>query len=60
MPKSAASGRSYYSIRAVMLDEHVDLVTGDFKGAACHRQCGNGNLSIIEEAFADSDLPMTR
>ena len=41
-----------------MLEEHVDLVAGDFNGAAWRRQTGNGNLSIIEEAFADSDLPM--
>ena len=46
------------TIRAVMLEEHVDLVAGDFNGAAWRRQTGNGNLSIIEEAFADSDLPM--
>ena len=47
-----------FTIRAVMLDEHKDLVVGDFNGAAWRRQTNNGNLSIIEEAFADSDLPM--
>ena len=41
-----------------MLEEHMDLVAGDFNGAAWRRQSNNGNLSIIEEAFADSDLPM--
>ena len=46
------------TIRAVMLDEHVDLVAGDFNGATSRRQTGDCNLSIIEEAFADSDLPM--
>ena len=46
------------TIRAVMPEEHVDLVAGDFNGAAWRRQCGNGRLSIIEEAFADTDLPM--
>ena len=46
------------TILAVMLDEHVDLIAGDFNGAAGRRQTCNGNLSIIEEAFADSDLPM--
>ena len=46
------------TFRAVMLEEHVDLVAGDFKGAAWRRHCSNGNLSILEEAFADSDLPM--
>ena len=38
------------AIRAVMLDENVDLVAGDFNGAAW--RCGNSNnISIIEEAF---------
>ena len=32
-------------------------IAGNFNGAAW-RQTGSGNLSIIEEAFADSDLPM--
>ena len=41
------------TIRAVILEERVDLVAGDFNGAAWRRQCGNGCLSIIEEAFAD-------
>ena len=31
---------------------------GAFNGAAWRRQIGNGNLSIIEEAFAGSDKPM--
>ena len=46
------------AIRAVMLDEHIDLVAGDFDGAAWRRQTSSGNLSFIEEAFADSDSPM--
>ena len=46
------------TIRALMLEEHVDLVAGDFSGAAWRRLCGNGRLSIIEEAFADTNLPM--
>ena len=46
------------TIRAVMLDEHIDLVAGDFDGAAWRRQTNGGNLSVVEEAFADSDLPM--
>ena len=46
------------TIRGVMIEEHADLVVGDFDGAAWRRQIGNGNLSIIEEAFAGSDLPM--
>ena len=45
------------TIRAVMLDEKVDLVAGDFSGAAWRRDNSNNN-SIIEEAFEDCDLPM--
>ena len=45
------------TIRAVMLDEKVDLVAGDFNGAAW--RCDNRNtISAIEEAFADCALPM--
>ena len=40
-----------------MLDENVDLVAGDFNGAAW--RCDNrNNISTIEEAFADCALPM--
>ena len=48
------------TIRAVILEEHVDLVAGDFNGAAWRRPCGNDRkpISVIEEAFADTDLPM--
>ena len=45
------------TIRAVMLGEQVDLVAGDFNGAAW--RCDNrNNISTIEEAFADCALPM--
>ena len=27
------------TVRAVMLEEHVDVVAGDFNGAAWHRPC---------------------
>ena len=40
-----------------MLDEKVDLVAGDFNGAAWRRNNSN-NISIIEEAFADCALPL--
>ena len=46
------------AIRAVMLDEKVDLVVGDFNGAPWRRDNSN-NISIIEEAFADCALPMS-
>ena len=40
-----------------MLDEKVDLVAGDFNGAAW--RCDNrNNSSTVEEAFADCALPM--
>ena len=41
-----------------MLDEKVDLVAGDFNGAAWRRTTSASTLSIIEEAFADCDLPL--
>ena len=52
------------TIRAVMLDENVDLVAGDFNGSAW--RCSNrNNISTIEEAFcrlrhADASRPHTR
>ena len=45
------------TIRAVMLDEEVDLVAGDFIGVAWRRD-NSYDISIIEEAFADCALPM--
>ena len=45
------------TIRAVMLEEKVDLVAGDFNGAAWRRDNSN-IISIIEEALADCALPM--
>ena len=44
------------TIRAMMLDEKVDLVAGDFNGAAWRRDNSN-SISIIEEAFAGCALP---
>ena len=44
--------------RAATLDEQVDLVAGDFNGAAWRRATNANNIRIIEEAFADCDLPM--
>ena len=41
------------TIRAVMLEEHVDLVAGDFNGAAWRRATSANSTSVIEEAFAD-------
>ena len=55
--KRAIGKKLILTIGAVMLDEKVDLVAGDFKGAAWRRDNSN-NISIIEEAFADCALPM--
>ena len=43
-----------------MLEQHVDLVAGDFNGAAWRRPCGNDRklTSIVEDAFADTSLPV--
>ena len=42
----------------VMLQEQVDMVAGDFIGAAWRRQSGSDPrpISIIEEAFANTCL----
>ena len=42
----------------IMQEEHVDLVAGDFNGAAWRQSNGNKSTSILEEAFADTDFPM--
>ena len=48
------------TVRTVMLQEHVDIVAGDFNGAAWRRPCGSDRqlTSIIEEAFANTNLPV--
>ena len=46
------------TLRAVMLEEHVDVVAGDFNGAAWRRD-NSKTISIMEEAFADRALPMS-
>ena len=55
--KRGIGNKLILAIRAAMLKENVDLVAGDFNGAAWRRDNSN-NLSIIEEAFADCALPM--
>ena len=47
------------TIRAIMKDEHVDLVAGDFNGTACRQSTDSPQpTSTLEEAFADTDFPM--
>ena len=45
------------TVRAVMLDEHKDLVAGDFNGAAWRGGNRNNILVPLKEAFADCALP---
>ena len=46
------------TVRTVMLQEHVDMVAGDFNSAAWRRPCGSDRqpTSIIEESSADTNL----
>ena len=48
------------TVRTVMLQEHVDMVAGDFNGAAWRRQSGSDPrpISTIEEEFANKSLPV--
>ena len=48
------------TVRAVKLQEQVDMVAGDINGAAWRRQSGSDPrpISIIEEAFANTCLPI--
>ena len=44
------------TIRAVMIGQQIDVVAGDFNGAAW--RCSNrDNISTIDEAFSDCALP---
>ena len=55
-PKKRGIGKKLLlTKRAVML---VDLVAGDFNGAAWRRTTSASPLSITGEAFADCDLPL--
>ena len=48
------------TIRAIMQDEHVNLIAGDFFGTAWRQKSGNNPhpTSTLDEAFADTDFPM--
>ena len=47
------------TVRAIMQDEHVNLIAGDFNGAACRQTSGNNphHTNTLEEAIADADFP---
>ena len=49
------------TIRDFVQNEHVNLVAGDFNGAAWRQTSGNNPhpTSTLEEAFADTDFPMS-
>ena len=60
-PKKRGIGKKLLlTIRATVQEEHMDLVAGDFNGAAWRQSNGNNSqpTSISEEAFADTDFPM--
>ena len=60
-PKKRGIGKKLLlTIRATVQEEHMDLVAGDFNGAAWRQSNGNNSqpTSILEEAFADTDFPM--
>ena len=48
------------TVRTVMHQQQVDLVAGDFTGAAWRRQSGSDSrfISSIEEAFVNTNLPL--
>ena len=48
------------AVRTVMHPEQVDMVAGDFNGAAWRRRSGNEQRhdSTIEEAFANTNMPI--
>ena len=48
------------AVRIVMHQQQVDLVAGDFNGAAWSRQSGSDPrpISIIEETFVNTNLPV--
>ena len=48
------------TVCTVMLQEHVDMVAGDFNGAAWRRPSSSDRrlISVIEETLANTSLPM--
>ena len=54
--KKGIAKKLILTLRAIMISQEVDLVAGDFNGTAW-RCRSRENLSTIDEAFADCDLP---
>ena len=48
--------RKRYTVRALMISQNIDLVAGDFSGAAWRCRTRD-NISTIDEVFSDSALP---
>ena len=58
--KRGIAKKMLLTVRTVMHQEQVDMVAGDFNGAAWRRRSGNEQRhdSTIEEAFANTNLPI--
>ena len=54
--KRCIAKKIIHTVRALMISQNIDLVAGDFNGAAW-RCRSRDNLSSIDEAFADCALP---
>ena len=60
MSKNGIAKNLLLAVRTVMQQQQVDLVAGDFNGAAWRRQPGSDSRFIcsIEEAFVNTNLPL--
>ena len=61
MPKQSGIAKNLLlTVRTAMHQQKVDLVAGDFSGAAWRRQSGSDSqlISSIEEAFVNTNLPL--
>ena len=58
--KRSIGKKLLFTVRTVMLQEHVDMVVGDFNCDAWRLQSGSDPrpISIIEEVFANTSLPV--
>ena len=54
--KKGIAKKLILTLRAILISQEVDLVSGDFKGTAWRCRSRN-NISTIDEAFTDSTLP---
>ena len=54
--KEGIAKKIIHTVRALLISQNIDLVAGDFNGAAW-RCRSRDNISTIDEAFADCALP---